>query len=166
MNTARRLVKIIKGTEIVTNSRRLKICSLLVLILLLLYSGFVNFTDRQHVGIAYNLISGDLYLQDHGGFWLTSPWTFVSRVDIRPVRVCMTSAGRGYNCKLVQFEPKAYQKFVETEGFRYYWWANRFSFNYGYTEEYRGMKDILRGYAFSTYKYSFLTVLQEYVGNE
>jgi hypothetical protein len=72
------------------------------------------------------------------------------------------SAGRGWSAKLVQFEPKAYQEFVATEGFRYYWWANRFSVNFGYRDEYRGIKDIFRGYAYSDKKYPFLTVLEEY----
>lgn len=130
--------------------------------LFIFYLGFVNFTDLNEVGIAYNRFNGDLWLQDTGGWKFNPPWVLVARVDTRPVRVCVTSAGRGFNCKLVQFQPKAYQIFVETEGFRYYWWANRFSFNSGYTEEYRGMKDLLRGYAFSAKKYPFLRVIGEY----
>ncbi len=72
------------------------------------------------------------------------------------------SAGRGYSAKLVQFQPDAWREFVAIEGFRYYWWANRFSLNFGYSEEYRGMRDILRGYAYSPKSYTFIKVLEEY----
>lgn len=128
------------------------------------YLGFVNYTDQYHVGIAWNLFSGGLTLQKKAGFHLSSPWVLVSRVDTRPTRVCITSTSRAYNCKLVQFEPEAYREFVATQGFRYYWWANRLSFNFGYDEEYRGMRDILRGYAFGVEQYPFLKVLDGYAG--
>ena len=91
-----------------------------------------------------------------------SPGVAVARVDTRPVRVCITSTSRGFNCRLVQFEPRAYRQFVATQGFHYYWWSNRISFNLGYNEEYRGVKDLMRGYAFSVNKYSFLKLLKEY----
>ena len=78
------------------------------------------------------------------------------------MRVSVDSAGHGYNAKLVQFNPDGWQEFIQTEGFYYYWWANRFSFNFGYDEEHRGLKDVLRGYAYSPKQYSFLKVLDEY----
>lgn len=126
------------------------------------YLGFVNYTDQYHVGITWNLFSGELMLQEKAGFHCSPPWMLVSRIDTRPTRVCITSTSRAYNCKLVQFEPGAYREFVKTQGFRYYWLANRLSFNSGYDEEYRGMRDILRGYAFGVEQYPFVTVLESY----
>jgi hypothetical protein len=108
-----------------------------------------------------NRVSGETKL-DTPGWNISAPWVAVSKVDIRPMRVCVTSSGRGFNCKLVRFEPKGFQEFVATEGFRYYWWANRISFNFGYDQEYRGMKDIMRGHAYGIQKYTFLTVVQDY----
>jgi hypothetical protein len=123
---------------------------------------FVNYTEAYEVGIARNAFTGELWLQEGGGLHFTAPWTRVARIDTRPVRVCVTSAGRGFNCKLVQFEAKHYREFVAVEGFRYYWWANRLSFNSGYDEEYRGMKDILRGHAYGVTRYPFIIVLRDY----
>lgn len=120
-----------------------------------------NYLGYNEVGIARNYVTGALWLQE-SGFHLTAPWTEVARVDTRPQRVCVTTAGRGFNCKLAQFEPSHYREFVAVEGFYYYWWANRFSFNSGYVDEYRGMKDLLRGYAYSVKPYPFVTVLREY----
>jgi hypothetical protein len=140
--------------------------TILVLVLLTFYFAFVNFIDKNEVGIAYNWITGELWLQDTASWKLTSPSVSVSRIDTRPVRVCITTAARAFNCKLVQFEPRHYEEFVATEGFYYYWWANRLSFNFGYREEYRGMKDILRGYAFSPTQYPFLKILQEHTPGE
>lgn len=128
------------------------------------YLLFVHFLDQYHVAINRNLFSGELKCDTRGGFHFTAPWVQVARIDTRPIRVCITSASRAYNCKLVQFEPAAYQEFVRIQGFRYYWWANRISFNIGYNEEYRGMKDLLRGYTFGASHYPFLKVVQNYAG--
>lgn len=116
----------------------------------------------KEVGISYNIFNGEVVLLNKGGWNVLPPWKLVSKIDTKPIRVCITSAGRGFNCKLVQFQPGSYRQFVETEGFRLYWWANRFSFNWGYDEEYRGIKDILRGYTFSAKKYPFVVVVEEY----
>lgn len=122
----------------------------------------VNYAEAYEVGLARNAVSGEFWLQEGGGLRFTAPWVRVARIDTRPMRVCVTSAGRGFNCKLVQFEPKFYREFVAVEGFRYYWWANRFSFNWGYDEEYRGLKDLLRGHAYGVTRYPFVTVLRDY----
>lgn len=123
---------------------------------------FVNYTEPTELGIARNEINGDTWSQETGGWKITYPWVLVSTIDVRPIRVAVHSAGHGYCAKLVQFKKENWRDFIATEGFRYYWWANRISFNSGYDEEYRGMKDIMRGYAFSAKKYSFIEVITEY----
>lgn len=130
--------------------------------ILLFYLGFLNYTEPTEIGLARNFISGDMWIQEKGGWHVTPPWVRVARIDIRPIRVSVSTAGRGYSAKLVQFKPEEWKAFVEIEGFRYYWWANRISFNLGYDEEYRGMKDILRGYAYSVKSRPFIEILQEY----
>jgi hypothetical protein len=62
---------------------------------------------------------------------------------------------------LVEFNPKGWKKFIENEGFRYYWLSNRMSFNSGSEEEYRGMDWVIRGYAFSETEYPFIRVTKE-----
>jgi hypothetical protein len=126
---------------------------------ILFYSLCVNYVEQAHVGIAWNFATGNLALQSPG-FYVTSPFTTVSRIDTRPARVCISTAGRGYNCKLAQFDPNFYAEFVATEGHYFYWWANRVSFNLGYKDEYRGMKDLIRGYAFGITPYSFIKILE------
>lgn len=119
----------------------------------------VNYTEPNEAGIAWNRVTGALWLQD-GGFHVTAPWVAVSTVDTRPMRVCLTSASKAFACKLVQFVPAEFKAFVAVEGHRYYWLSNRISFNSGY-ETYRGVRDVLRGHAFGATKYAFLTVLEE-----
>lgn len=131
-------------------------------VVLLFYLGFTNYTEPTEVGIARNMISGEMWLQEGGGWHITPPWVWVTCIDTRPMRVALMSAGRGYSAKLVQFKPGKWREFVATEGFRYYWWANRFSINLGYDEEYRGVRDIMRGYAYSAKPYPFIEVLAEY----
>jgi hypothetical protein len=87
-------------------------------------------------------------------------------VSTAPQRLCLTSSAHAaVNCRLVQFVPEHYRQFLAIEGFRWYWWSNRFSFNLGYREEYRGFKDVLRGYAFSSQQYQFILILREYEGS-
>ena len=90
------------------------------------------------------------------GYNITAPWVQVSRIDTRPQRVCVDCDCRNLNCQLASFDPDGWEEFVRYEGFRYYWWSNRFSFNPGHKNEYRGMNDILRGYAFDGKEYPFI----------
>lgn len=131
----------------------------------LFYTLSLHYSDQTQVGIVRNWITGEIRL-DTPGWNITPPWSTVAKVDTRPMRVCVMSSGRGFNCRLVQFQPQQFSSFVETEGFYYYWWANRFSVNFGYAEEYRGMRDLLRGYSYSVRPYSFVKVLREYQEGE
>ena len=121
------------------------------------YGCTVNHVDSHEVGLAWNRVTGNLWVQ-HGGFHVTWPWVAVSNIDTRPVRVCVTSSSRAFSCKLVRFDPSGFREFVATEGHYYYWWANRISYNGGYVDEYRGMKDILRGYAYGSEQYPFVRI--------
>lgn len=129
---------------------------------ILFYLMFVNYTDPTELGIVRNRVTGQMWAQDIGGWKLTAPWVSVAVMDLRPIRVAVPSAGHGYSSKLVQFDPKYWKEFVAIEGFRYYWWSNRISFNFGYNDEYRGVRDIMRGYAYSPNKYSFIKTITEY----
>lgn len=128
----------------------------------LFYLGFLNYLEPAEIGIARNWITGEMWIQDDPGLYISPPWVWVSCIDTRPVRVAVTSAGRGYSAKLVKFNKDSWREFVELEGWHFYWLYNRLSFNGGYDEEYRGMRDILRGYTYSPKKYPFLVVLEEY----
>ena len=136
------------------------------LVQLVFYIAFFNHLETYQVGITRNLVTGEVGIQnpskDTGGYYFSAPWVRVARIDTRPMRVCITSGAVAFNCKLVEFEPAAYKEFVAVQGFQYYWLANRISFNFGYAEEYRGVKDILRGYTYGIKKYPFVRVLRDY----
>jgi len=153
MFTWLRLKRPIIGVPVVASILILTICI-----------GWCNYLDSHQIGIARNSISGEMWMQGPGGIYITGPWVRVSRVDTRPMRVSVESAGRAYSGKLVQFVPEHWEQFVEVEGFRYWWWGNRFSFNWGHQDEYRGIRNILRGYAYSpkVEEYEFVAILEEY----
>lgn len=134
----------------------------IVAALFLFYLVAVNHTEPTEIGVARDIISGDMWLQEGGGYHFTPPWVLVSCIDLRPMRLSVPTSGRAVSAKLVQFKKEGWRDFVQTEGWEYWWWANRFSFNSGYKEECRGMRDILRGYAFSPKEYPFLETLKEY----
>lgn len=135
---------------------------IVILFLFLFYLGFINWTEPTEIGLTRNMITGKMWTQEKGGFHITPPWVWVTRIDTRPMRVEISSACHAYSAKLVQFDKDAWEEFVAIEGWRYYWWDNRISFNYGYDEEYRGMRDVIRGYAYSAKSYPFVVVLDEY----
>ncbi len=132
-----------------------------VLILGSAYKMFFHHQETYQVGLARNQISGEVYLFESPGFNFSPPWVWVSLLDTRPTMVCITTSARAFNCKLARFNPAYYQDFVATEGWHYYWWYNRLSFNFGYNDEYRGFRDILRGYAFGVQRYSFIEVQEQ-----
>ncbi len=133
-------------------------------VLILMFLTTVNKVNSHEIGLAWDRISGNCWIQSPG-IHISSPFVLVSNIDIRTTRVCVESSTRSGACKLVQFDRRYVGDFYDLEGFRYYWFDNRFSFNFGYKEEYRGFRDILRGYAFAPNRatdYKFIKILEEY----
>ena len=90
-----------------------------------------------------NMVSGELS-SDDPGFHLSAPWILVSKIDTRPQRVCITSRSRIMRCKLGSLNATYFRDLVTREGFRYYWWDNRISFNFGYDEDSRKAERIYK----------------------
>jgi hypothetical protein len=107
---------------------------------------FFNYNSQHQISINRNLFTGDITM-NRGGMYITAPWVQVSRIETRPFRICLDCGCKNINCKLVSFNPNGWEDFVKREGFKYYWWNNRISFNLSYKEEYRGIKSILKGYS-------------------
>lgn len=135
---------------------------LLVLSVISFYFMFFNYIEVHQVAIKRNILSGETEIDSTAGLSLSAPWVFVSNIDTRPHRICVTSASRNFNCMLVSFDPKYYNEFINLEGFYYYWWANRISFNMGHDQEYRGMSNLIRGYAFDKTKRPFIKTHQDF----
>lgn len=91
------------------------------------------------------------------GIHISAPWVQVSRIDTRPFRVCLDCGCKNINCKLVSFNPNGWEDFLKREGFKYYWFVNRISFNSAYEHEYRGINAILKGYTDGK-EYPFLII--------
>lgn len=127
-----------------------------IIITTLLWLLCFHWTGIQEVGIRRNLITGQLSLDSIAGPEITPPWVQVSKIDTRPRRLCIECDCKNMNCILVSFNIQGWKEFVEREGFEYWWWSNRFSFNSGSNREYRGMDWILRGYTFDNTNYSFI----------
>lgn len=129
-------------------------------IFLLVYLSIFHYTSVHEAGIVKNVITGELKL-DTPGVHFTAPWVMVAKIDNRPQKVCVTSHARIIACRMSRFVPEYFQELVDREGFRYYWWDNRISFNFGYDDEYRGDRDLIRGYAFSNEKVNFIETKTE-----
>jgi hypothetical protein len=140
--------------------RRHKKKAYTALAVFLCYLMFYHHTDTHQVGIRYNIITGEMSIDKTTGHHFTAPWVLVTRMDTRPRRVCIESASRTMNCRLVQFDPSKYRELLEYEGFHYYWWYNRISFNWG-QKTYRGVDNLLLGHAYGPNRCSCVKVLEE-----
>jgi len=136
--------------------------SLFVAGFILLGWGFLfHWTGVHHASIMRNIFTGEVSVDTIPGPQLSPPWVQISRIDTRPRRICIDCSCRVLNCKLVQFDPQGWREFVDREGFEWWWWSNRISFNSGGEVTYRGQDWILRGYAFEGGDYSFIKVYKE-----
>lgn len=142
--------------------KSVRISILTFLGIFLFYLTCVYHVEPNEMGISWNPFSGKLSGDTLPGFYVSPPWEMASIIDLRPCRVCITSTANSYSCKLVSFQTSYWEDFVRTQGFGYWWWNNRISFNYGYDAEYRGFRDVLRGYAYSNKKYRFIEVSDDY----
>lgn len=144
---------LIQKLKIVLNSIYLIILS----ILLLFYLLFFNYISVGECTINRNIFNNNIEIDTISGFKISAPWIQKSNIDTKPMRICIECDCRNKTCVLVSFNPNGYKEFIEKEGFAYYWWRNRFSFNFGHTNENRGINDILKGYCFDNEEYTFIT---------
>lgn len=144
--------------------KKIKIASTVATIIFVCYLVFYHYTDSYEFGITYNVFTGECKADKHTGHHLTMPWVLATKIDTRPQRICIASATRNLDCRLVQFDTTQWRELIKFEGFRYYWWYNRFSFNSG-QETYRGVRNLLLGHSYGKNRGSFVKIIQV-VGDE
>lgn len=121
---------------------------------------FIHINNVHHVSVSRNYITGEIALDSTKGIKISAPWVQVIKFDTRPFKVCIDCSCANINCRLIAFNPKGWKEFVSREGIQYYWFRNRLSFNLGQKQEYRGIKHVLRGYAYDG-EYSFIKKLND-----
>lgn len=117
----------------------------------------MHYTNNTKVALVKNIFTNEIVIDSIPGINFSAPWYKVVRIPIHPCKVCVESTAKTINCRLVKFNPTYWEELVHREGLGYYWFRNRFSFNLGHRNEYRGFLDILRGYAFSQDNVNFVT---------
>lgn len=138
--------------------RKVILISIIPLLFILFYLFCYSYTPNYKVSIERNILNEIVQIDTLSGHKISPPWVQVSRIDIRPHRVCIECGCRNINCRLVSFNPNGWKSLVEREGFHYYWLTNLISFNSAHEHEYRGMINILRGYAFDKNPPNFVKV--------
>ncbi len=141
-----------------------KLLILFGILSLFFYMFCYHYTDNYEFGLTQNIISGRIAPDNHSGHHLTAPWVLVTKIDIRPHKVCIASASRNMVCRLVQFDTTHWRELIRIEGFHYYWLYNRISFNWS-QETYRGVDNLLLGHSYGANRGKFVKILQE-VGDE
>jgi hypothetical protein len=117
---------------------------------------FFDFVDNYEMAYLFDKRKGEIYvLKDEkgnlkNGYIFSYPFiNSVHKIDLRPMQVCINANSRVLNCKLVEFNPKGFDLFIE--------WHGRADYT-----AYQ-LKDIMTSYAYdeSSQKYPFLNILKE-----
>lgn len=119
----------------------------------------LNHVAPQEIGIAYNSLSGEVYVQNHPGWYVTNPFVEVASVETRPFQVCLNAGARILNCKLIRFNPEGASDFVKLQGFHYWNTSVNQCGNPGCSTTEFGR--IMLGYAYSEKSYPFLEIIEE-----
>ena len=111
------------------------------------YFACINHIHVNEIGVAYNSWDGTVTVQEHPGWYRTSPFVQVVSISTLPHQVSIPSGAVVINTKIVRFKKEGVSEFIRLQGFSY------------------SLKDsldsILVGYAFSGKEYPFLEVMQE-----
>lgn len=143
---------------------KLRICFWICGTLFFFYLFFYYYTGQHEACITQNLITGQMKMESRAGHHFTMPWVQASKLNLLPVKVCVVSATRNVNCKLVKFNPEKWEELIKWEGYHYYWWYNRISFNFG-QPTYRGFRNLMLGHAYGENRCSCVEILSEINSN-
>jgi len=136
---------------------------LISLVLFLLFSTFsarfmfFDFVENYELAYIFDKKTGKIEVLENKdgslktGYIFSYPFTqSVHRIDLRPLQVCINANSRVLNCKLVRFDKRGLDLFIE--------WHGRGDYNQFL------LVDILKSYAYddgNTLEYTFLTILKE-----
>jgi hypothetical protein len=125
--------------------------------------GWVNWIDNYEIPYSFDSRTGKITRISHTGYVITPPLLVsVHSVDGRPMQVCISAIQRVLNCKLVEFDPKGLELFLQ--------WHGRANYtNEGGTREQPTVfNQTLMAYAYdgSGNNYPFLHVIRELKPNE
>ncbi|MDD5050783.1 MAG: hypothetical protein PHV93_03525 [Candidatus Pacebacteria bacterium] len=113
---------------------------------------WVTFVDNYEFGFAYDKFTGKIEPIEHTGWVSRTPWRYsVHTIDLRPYQLSISANSRVLNAKLVRFNPKGIDTFVE--------WHGRSA-----GDKLSDLQEILKCYAFDRAEgrdCPFLTVIQE-----
>lgn len=131
-----------------------------VLALIIFRISCIGFVENYELGYQFDTLSGKttkLVNKDgtfKRGYVYANPFVFIYHIDLRPMQVTINANNRVLNAKLVEFNPKGFQNFINMHGTADYDQAI--------------LKDILLSYAYDTNPndYDFLTVKKELKNEE
>jgi hypothetical protein len=113
---------------------------------------FFHYIPKGKASLDRNLLTGEVVLNKKIGLNFSYPWIQSAGIDLRPTRYCIDCSCSNLICSLVSFDEAGLNYFIKQEGWSYYWLRNRFSFNLGHSNEWRGWYNIMRGYSFDNQK--------------
>lgn len=121
------------------------------------YMMFVTSVENYELGFVFDRVTGEITILEKKGWIVRTPFRYsVHHIDMRPHQITISANERVLNAKLVQFDPKGLQTFVE--------WHGRSA-----GDNTRNLQEILKCYAFDLADGKdcpFLIVVQEIAPNQ
>ncbi len=90
---------------------------LALLTILIWFGAWVRHVDRHELGFSYDRMTGQIEILKRYGWWIRTPIRYsVHTIDMRPYQTTLSANQRILNAKLVRFDPKGLETFVEWHG--------------------------------------------------
>ena len=104
----------------------------------------MNHTEANQIGVAFSSKDGSITIQEHAGWYITSPLVKVAYIHTVPVRVYYSTLARVQTTHLVMVKRDKIMDYIAHQGF---------SYDMGYSTT-------LAGYVFSPKQYDFIQVTE------
>jgi hypothetical protein len=118
----------------------------------LFYFLCLNHVSPNEFGVTYNQIGGEVKLQPHPGWYVTSPLVRATTLPSIPFRVTFNTDAKIVNVRIVRFVPDKIHEFIELQGFQYY--HDQGTVN-------STLNAIVAGYVFSAKTNSFIQIVEQ-----
>ena len=126
------------------NKNLLLAAKCLAVVLAVFYLFCANHTGANEIGVAFNSGNGQVIVQEHTGWYLTSPLVRVAYVSTIPQRVHYPTGANVQTVKLAMIKQDKIKEYLAHQGF-------------GYT---MGWNTTVAGYVFSPKQYPFIQVVE------
>ena len=84
---------------------------------ILFFGAWVRHVDKHELGFSYDKADGKIEILNRNGWWIRTPVRYsVHTIDTRPYQISISANQRILNAKLVRFDSKGLETFIQWHG--------------------------------------------------